>query len=148
MSFITYINALKVRLENNADLQNYFVDKFGEGLTVKKVFKDRTAIDQADLPLCMITRPDVGRTPAGNATKREHSVLLYVGWPYEDLADLEKPLEYFIDIDDLLEVAVMTKSQAAGDMGMYIAVEDSANDEGLYHPIYFQTMHLKIKEQK
>jgi hypothetical protein len=148
MSFITYINALKVRLENNADLQNYFQEKFSAALTVQKVFKDRTAIDQADLPLCMITRPGVGRTPSGSATKREHSVLLYVGWPYDDLSDLEKPLEYFIEIDDLLEAAVMTKSQAAGDMGMYIAVEDSANDEGMYHPIYFQTMHLTIKEQR
>ena len=146
MSILPDINALKVRLQNAPALNAFFTDKFNKALTVKKVYKNRTEITATDLPLLMITRPQIVRTFGGSrAVNKEHSVLLYVGFHYDKVNDLELPLDYFIELDDLLEDAVLTKLAVTGDKAFAVSVEDSANDEGMLHPIYFMSMHLKIR---
>jgi hypothetical protein len=146
VSILTDINALKFRLQNNGPLNAYFTEKFNKALSVKKVFKNRVEIGSSDLPLLMITRPQVARNFGGSkSTNKEHSILLYLGFYYDNTADLELPLDYFVEIDDLLEDAVQTKLPLAGDKSFAVTVEDSANDEGMLHPVYFMSMHLIIR---
>ena len=147
MSAISYINAVKARIEGNAALQAYFEEQFGRRLTVKKSYKNREEINVGDLPVLMITRPQVGRSVSGNVTTRSHELLLYLGFHYPNTDDLELPLEYFIEIDERLADAVARKTDLADDRAMYVIVGESANDEGAFHPVYFQTMHLTIKER-
>jgi hypothetical protein len=143
-SFIDKINALKVRLERNADLQNYAAQNFGKQFTVKKSFRDITEISLEELPIIMILRPSVSRNTAGNAVTKEHEVDLVLGFRQED-SDLA--LDQFIEVDELLEAAAITKTTEAGDVGMYITPLDSANDTGIHAPAYFQGMTLRIKNR-
>jgi hypothetical protein len=147
MSIILDINALKVRLQNNPDLNDWFLEKFGKDLQVKKIFKNRAELSMAeDFPLIMITRPQVNRTFGGSsAVDKHHDLLLYCGFYYDDAADLELPLDYFIELDDLLERAVITKTTADGDKVIPISIAESANDQGLKHPFYFMSMHTILR---
>lgn len=142
MSFVDNINAFKIRLENNQALNDFALTKFGKVFKVWKVFHNRTEIGLDDLPLIMITRPNVNRTPSNLSPRKEHTVALYAGFRQEDRL---LALEQFIELDSLLEDTVMVKTNIQGDIPMAVEVTDSANDEGLYHPIYFLVMHLKVK---
>lgn len=144
MSFIAKINALKVRLENNQALQNFCMNKFNKRLTVLKVFRDRTEISLSDLPIVMITRPQVNRTFAGYMPKIEQIIYLYAGFHQ---IDREKAIDNSIEFEELLEEAINQKTQVSGDIPMAIMPGDSANDEGMFHPVYFLVMHLTVKER-
>jgi hypothetical protein len=142
MSFIDNINAFKVRLENNQALNDFALTKFGKVCAVWKVFHNRTEIGHGDLPLIMITRPNLIRTPSNLSSRKEHTVALYAGFlQYDRLLVLEQ----FIELDSLLEDAVMAKTNIQGDIPMAVEVTDSTNDEGLYHPVYFMVMQVKVK---
>lgn len=142
MSFIDNINALKVRLENNAALNAYAVNNYGKVFKVMKVYKNRVEIQLSDLPIIMITRPSVRRTPGNLSSRKDHSVSLYAGFRQEDR---ETSLEQFIELDELLEAAVIAKTALFGDVPMSVEVNDSLNDEGMYHPSYFLAMNLTVK---
>jgi len=142
MSFVDNINAFKVRLENNQALNDFALTKFGKVFKVWKVFHSRTEIGLDDLPLIMLTRPSVNRTPSNLSARKEHTVALYAGYRQEDrLLSLEQSIE----LDSLLEYAVMGKTDLPGDVPMPVEVTDSTNDEGLYHPVYFMVMLIKVK---
>ena len=63
------------------------------------------------------------------------------------MEDREKALDLSIEFEESTEDAVMTKTDLPGDIGMSIAVEDMANDEGMFHPVYFFVMHVKVKDR-
>lgn len=146
MSFIASINALKVRIENNQPLQDFFQTNFNKSLTVKKVYKNRIEVNLDQLPFQMITRPLVERTFAGNDSKKVHSVLLYTLFLLPD-DDIEKALEHFIDIDELLEEAISVKTSLQGDKAIAVIPGNSENDEGKFHPVYASVMHVMIKDR-
>lgn len=142
MSFVNNINALKVRLENHAGLNTFCQNTFGKGLNVQKVFKHRTEVQLDDFPIVMITRPRKDITFAGEVSRKEQSVYLYAGFHQDDK---EKALENSIEFEEYLEQAVLNKTQIQGDIPMAVSINDSANDEGMFHPVYFLVMHLKVK---
>ena len=149
MSIIANINALKARLQNAPELNAFFVNNFGKALKVVKAYKNRTEIAFDDLPILMITRPQIDRSYGGSkGVNKEHHIFLYVGFHYDKVDDLELALDYFVELDDLLEDAVSTRLlSVAEDKAFVVSIEESANDEGMLHPIYFMKMHLKIKDR-
>ncbi len=144
MSISEKINALKIRIENNKPLQDYCALHFRKQLKVVNVFKTKKQITLDELPIVMITRPRVSREPFGNASKKEHSVYLYLGFQQ---TDIEKALDNSIEIEDLLEAAISSKTSIQGDAGMYVSPADSSNDEGMFHPTYFMLMEVIIKDR-
>lgn len=142
MSFVDNINALKVRLENNQALNDFALTKWEKVFKILKVFHNRTEIGLNDLPLIMITRPTVNRTPSNLSARKEHTVALYAGFRQEDRL---LALEQLIELDSLLEDAVIVRTNLQGDIPMPVEVTDSTNDEGLYHPVYFMVMNLKVR---
>lgn len=144
MSFVTNLNALKLRLENNEALQAYASLNFNQLFTVKRIYKNRVEIDMGELPLIFITRPSVTRTTENQIISKLHSVNLYIGFYQEDY---EKAQDNVIELDELLDPAIITKISAAGDVPMKISLNNSDNDEGVYHPAYFIVKQITIKER-
>lgn len=141
-TLVQKINALQVRLKDHAGLNNFCMSNFKKALTVKKIFKHRTEIQLHEFPLVMITRPQRQYEFAGEVARKKNVVYLYAGFRQEDR---DKALENSIEFEDLLEEAVNTR--ATGDVPMAILATDSANDEGMFHPVYFLVKHVVIKDR-
>jgi hypothetical protein len=141
-NLIAKINGLKLRLEAYAPLRTFCTTNFNKELTVKKVFKHRTEIQLNEFPLVLITRPQRQYEFAGEVARKKNIVYLYAGFRQEDR---EKALENSIEFEDLLEEAVNTR--ATGDVPMAVSATDSANDEGMFHPVYFLVKHVVIKDR-
>ena len=142
MSILSKLKGIQKRLELNQALQNYCTEKFGRELKVKRVFKNRIEINLNELPLIMITRPRVNRATQNGVISKSHSVFLYIGFSQEDLL---KAQDNIVELDELVEVAV--NERQTGDVPLAITVEDSVNDEGMYHPVYFNVTHLTVKDR-
>jgi hypothetical protein len=143
-NIIDKINALKFRIENNAYIQAYCAENFSKPMQASKEFRNRVELQLNDLPLTLITRPSVNREPTGNVRVKNHSVLLYIGF-HE--TDKNKALEHIVALEELYETAVAAYTSLTGDKPMAIAVGDTINDEGAYHPSYFMVMQLTIKDR-
>jgi hypothetical protein len=143
-SFVPKLNALKIRLEGNAALQAYAADTFGKQFMVKRVFKRRVEVHTNDLPLVLMTRPSVSRTISNGVITKEHVVRLYIGFTQNDL---EKAQDNLIELDELIDTAVMEKTALTGDLPMPVSPQGSDNDEGVYHPTYFLVKDLMVKER-
>lgn len=141
-TLIQKINGLKLRLEAHAGLSNFCMSNFNKALTVRKVFKQRTEFQLDEFPIVMITRPQRQYEFAGQVSRKKEVVYLYAGFRSEDR---EKALELSIEFEDLLEEAVNTRAE--GDVPMDVSATDSANDEGMFHPVYFMVKHVVIKDR-
>lgn len=141
-TLIQKINGLKARLEAHAGLINFCASNFNKALTVGKVFKQRTEVQIDEFPLVMITRPQRQYEFGGAVSHKKNIVYLYAGFRTEDKG---KALDLSIEFEDLLEEAVGTR--AAGDVPMDVSATDSANDEGMFHPVYFLVKHVVIKDR-
>lgn len=145
MTFIDDINALKIRLENYAGLLDFIRSTFpGKNLTVMKTVRDRVEIQPGDCPLIMMTRPTIQRIRQGNAFNLENSVFLYAGI-FEP--DRTKALDELIQMEELCEEAMLSKTEIQGDKGMVVVPGDSVMDEGMFHPVYFVVKHFTVKER-
>jgi hypothetical protein len=145
MSFIDDLNAFVVRLENHAGLRDFIRSAFpGKNLTVMKTVRDRVEIQISDCPLVMMTRPTIQRVRQGNAVNLENAVFLYGGIHEPDRT---KALDELIQMEELMEDAMLTKTDLPGDRGIVVVPGDSVMDEGLYHPIYFVVKHFTVKER-
>jgi hypothetical protein len=134
---VNYLNAIKLRLETNGAA--FCSDRFNKEFTVQKVFRSKKEIGSEQLPMAFITRP---RKAVQSNGRVEHSVYIYAGfW----LVDKELALDTFMEFEEMLESAVLTRVD--GDIPMAITVSDVENDEGLSHPFYFLVMHLIVKDK-
>ncbi len=139
MSFKEKLNALKTRLENDPALNQFCQSNFGKSLTVLKVFKQRTELSIGDLPIILMTRPQVKRKP------KRHSVFLYAGFLSED--ELQA-IDLSIEFEELVEGAIRIKTSHTDDRTMEVDPGDSTNDEGRFHPVYFFVMEVLIDEKE
>ena len=142
MGFLDKFKAIAVRIQNNQALDQFCQTNFGKSLSVLKIFKHRTEIDIKDLPIVLITRPRVSRQFHGNVPKKEHSIFLYCGFFSEDK---EKAAEYSIELEELIEDAVKTRTTDANDKPIPLMPANSALDEGKFHPVYFFVMEVLVK---
>jgi len=144
VGFSAVIQALQAQLENDTALQAFTQSAWGKALTVEQVFKDRTEVRMSDLPLIMITRPEVRRTELSNVRDGHHTVRLYCGFHSQDkhaaavdMIDFEEAIDNAIDADDTL-----------GGTCIQALPGDSVNDEGKFHPVYFIVKDLSIHHRQ
>ena len=144
-SFVDVISIFKSKLENNANLQSFCQTKWGKVPAVKIVFKHRREISFQDMPLILVTRPQVGdRRIVRGGQEARHRLRLYCGF-YQD--DPEKALTEQIGFEEAVDDAVTLNNPFSG-IALEAAVKDSVNDEGSYHPSYFTVMDVEILCQR
>lgn len=137
-SFTDSLTQLKTILTDG--LYNFCSEKFGKPMNVTITYRNKQEIVPADLPLAFITRPST--VPVGGLVgqlKKDHTVLLYVGFY---CADKEKAATATIEIEELIERTLQANFNLNGTVES-ITVINSANDEGKFHPNYFQVIELK-----
>jgi hypothetical protein len=141
MSFVDTLNNLKTTLESNANLQAFCQEKWGKALTVKKVFKQRSEVLIGELPIVLITRPE-RRSEEGLVRRKDntHTVRLYAGFHQPDR---EKALDETIGLEEAIDNAVMADNLLGG-TAAGTSFTSSQNDEGLFHPVYFQVIDFDI----
>jgi hypothetical protein len=112
-------------------------------LTVKKGFKTRQEINVADLPVCLIVRPERKRT-LQYVKQYDHSFILFVGCHCDNREEAPGLL-------DALENAIedtLTEAYTLGGTAVEVHYISSVNDMGMYHPVYFTTMQFDISARK
>ena len=135
-SSVAFLNAVKTRLESNGS--SFCLERFNRPLKVQKVFRSKKEIGMEELPIAFITRPR--KNLSGG--RFEHSVYVYAGFRLEDR---ELALDTFMEFEEMLETALLTRAE--GDIPMAISIADVENDEGIAHPAYFLVMHIIIKDR-
>jgi hypothetical protein len=148
LSFNDTLDDLKSTLEGNTGLAAFCTAQFGKNHTVKRVFKKRTEISIDELPIVLITRPDV--TPEKwRPTEREytHNALVYCGFYCEDR---EAAQDILVEFEELMEAAILTyKNPSMLPEGITdIDPKAALNDEGYYHPVYFFVKAVEIQETR
>ncbi len=143
-SFKEKYNALKVRLENNQDLDAFCQSTFGQSIKVLKTFKERTEISLNELPIALITRPQVRREFANQLSKKEHSIFIYAGFHEEDKL---RAADISIEFEELIEAAIQERTAHQDDRPMAIMPSNSTNDEGRFHTVYFFMMEAIVKDR-
>ena len=146
-SAVDIINNLKTTLENNAALASFCNTKWSKTLTVKKVLKKRTEITLDEFPIILITRPSVGKKSPCLGTKlrrTEQTIHLYCGFMQDDQT---KSLDEIIEFEELLDDVLMLDPKRGG-AATSSKIENSVNDEGIFHPVYFFVMDVVIEFQR
>ena len=139
-SFTLTTDNIRTTLEGDSALDSFCLSKWGKSLTVRKEFRNRAEVPTSDLPLIMITRPGTGRTDIIQGREWEHAVRLYCGFHQPDRTKAQDELVAF---EELIEDALIADTMRGG-TAIDTDPESTANDEGLYHPVYFMVMELKI----
>jgi|SRR6185369_12681077 len=137
-SFTYSLKELKTILADG--LYNFCSENFGKVMNVAITYRNKQEILPSDLPLTFITRPST--VPAGGLVgqlKKDHTVLLYVGFYCEDK---EKAAAATVEIEELIE-RILRANFSLNNTVESVTVVNSANDEGKFHPTYFQVIELK-----
>jgi hypothetical protein len=145
-SFITTIDGIVATLQGNTALNDYTKAEFNnKTITVKKIFKKRTDVNIADLPIILITRPSLEKSHLINSPRNgKNTVRLYVGFHQ---TDKRKALDNFIQLEEKIDDALL--AVAPETLGaISINPNESANDEGMFHPIYFMAMNVEILHRR
>lgn len=143
MSAVNATDNIKSVLSSDPQLLAWIAEHFpGKTLKVIRAYKRRQEINTADLPLVMITRPTRTRIDGPIGRRRYNSsVLIYAGFQFdgkrEDGPDL---LDQF---DELIEDALL-KDIRRGGFAVDTEWDDSSNDEGANHPVYFSVSQFTI----
>jgi len=144
MSFVPTLADIKTTLENDAELQAYAQTKWGKPVKVRKVFRKRNEIGLDELPVILITRPS--RNAEEALTRRKdnlHTVSIYAGFRQENR---ELAPDQLLEFEELIESALMVDPSRGG-TAADTAFQESVNDEGLFHPVYFQALGFQIKKR-
>jgi hypothetical protein len=150
-SFNTALDRLVVLIETDAPLQNFAMAKWQKRFTVKRKFLKRGPIHNTELPLIMITRPDVEKEfLIGGGRQKKNTVRLYVQFLQDDP---EKAQSEVVSVEELLDTCLGETNYRIKDANGIPLVKrvspgDSANDEGLFHPAYLMVMEIEIEENK
>jgi len=144
MGFADVLKQLQQQLANDSGLQSFAQTAWGKAVTVSLVFRDRTEVRMPDLPLIMITRPQVRRTELSSVRDGHHTVRLYCGFHQQNketactnMIGFEEAIDNAIDADDTL-----------GGTAIQAVPGDSVNDEGMFHPVYFVVKDLNIHHRQ
>lgn len=141
---VAALKFLRDTLNDDVALKEYAQNHWGKALSVRITYRNRTEISLTDLPVVLITRPEVRPTDLVGSRKMEHRVRLYCGFHQRDP---EKAALEMVEFEDLLEDAVM-KNRRQGGHARYTAPAESANDEGRNHPSYFIVKDFLVGTEK
>lgn len=140
-SFTIVTDAIKVALQNDADLKAFCLTEWQRAQKVEKAFKKREEILQTDLPVILFTVP-AQKTgyAAGRLLHRKYVIRCYAGFQQHDRV---KAHDEIIRFEEFIEQALL-KDATLNDLGILITPGDSANDEGFYHPTYFLAKDFEV----
>lgn len=144
-SFNAAIAALITSLQLNAGLIAFVAANWpGRTLSVKQVFKPRTEVHPAELPLIMITRYQLDPSYDENSVYGGHKLRLYYGFQ-QDNRELGAQLQ--ITFEEALRDALLAdpgNSETTENVTPGVA----ANDEGRNHPHYFGMMEVEVMHKR
>lgn len=143
-TFNDAIANLVTTLEGDSALSSFCNTKWGASLTVLRLYKNRTEIQISDLPIALVTRPEVDKNFLIGARDGKHRVRIYFGFLQEDRL---KAQEELIEVEELIDDALLV-DHTRGGKAIDTTPEASANDEGSYHPVYFMVMDVLIKHRR
>jgi hypothetical protein len=148
LSFNTTLDDLTTALEGNAALLTYCNTRFGKAHVVKRMFKQRTEIGLEELPIILMTRPMIKPAPWRPAERDyTHTIMLYCGFYCEDR---EAAQGILVEFDEVIDAAVL-EYKAPNELPAGITdidPQDTVNDEGIYHPVYFFVKAVEISETR
>lgn len=143
-SGITIMNNIVTTLQNDSALAAFCTTKWGKALKVMKVYKRRIEISAEDLPIILITRPQVEKEFLVGARDVDNIIRLYAGFQQDDR---EKALDEIIEFEETIDDALLVDHTRGGN-AINTAPKASVNDEGEYHPVYFIAMDVAIKQRR
>lgn len=144
-TFNDVLTRVKTLIETDSDLSAFCNDKWGRAPTAAIRFRSRREIGFNELPLVLITRPQVtGRKRVRHGREGVHTVRLYAGFVQNDpeLGAAEQ-----VAFEEKIEDA-LTRDNPFSDLALEAAVGDSVNDEGAQAPAYFTVMHVEVLFQR
>lgn len=144
MSFSGALQKLKDILDADTDLQAYVAANFPRPLTVRFAYKNRAELSAADLPVVILTRPNVKKRFQTGVRDGDHTVLMYTVFQQDD-RDLG-PLQ-LIELEEKIDDAI-TADVTLGSTVISALPEASANDEGKNHPVYCMILSLDIQHRR
>jgi len=150
LTFNDSIAWLVENLPKYQPLQDYAQEHFDRVFTVTRKFKPRDQLQPADLPLIMVTRPKVAKTYKTGARDGSHTISLYVGFfqPDEENEDaLEKAQIHTVRIEELIDDFFMANYNL-GSTVQEAMPTTSENDEGFFHPVYFNRMDVIVNHRR
>ncbi len=149
-SFNDALDKLKTVLENDAALTAFCRAKWNRKQTVKRVFKKRTELNPAEFPIIMITWPSVKKAyRISGGRENTNTVRLYTGFTQIDAEKAQLELvELEEKIDDCLTANYRLNDAGGNPLVRSIHPTDSASDEGVNHPNYFQVMEMEIGHRR
>lgn len=136
-SFNTILDEIATQIAADTDLSDYCAATWGKALNIKRFFKQRTEIQLADLPIMMITRPEVEPEDIAVEVRRyKHRLRLYCGFNEQDRLFAQEEL---IAFEEVIEDAFMTmeRGDTLGSRTVLVEPGIAVNDEGYFHPVYF-----------
>lgn len=138
------VNNIVTTLQNDPALTTYCTAQWGKALNVLKVYKRRIEISAEDLPIILITRPQVEKEFLVGARDADHMVRLYAGFQQDDR---EEALDEIIEFEEKIDDALLVDHTRGGN-AINTDPKASVNDEGEYHPVYFIAMDVAIKQRR
>lgn len=143
-SGITIMNNIVTTLQSDSAVAAFCTAKWGKALKVLKVYKRRIEISAEDLPIILITRPQVEKEFLVGARDVDNIIRLYAGFQQDDR---EKALDEIIEFEETIDDALLVDHTRGGN-AINTAPKASVNDEGEYHPVYFIAMDVAIKQRR
>lgn len=140
-TFLDVLDRTKSLLESDADLSAFCQAKWGQALTAEIGYRARREIAFSELPLALITRPQISdrqRVRAGREGR--HTIRIYAGFKNTDkTAGTRELVEFEEKIEDAL-----TRHTPFSDLCLEAEVAESVNDEGAISPAFFLAMNLSV----
>lgn len=144
-TFNDVLDRVKTLIENDSVLAAFCTEKWGRAPSASVRFRSRREIGFAELPLILITRPQVtNRERVRHGRSGRHTVRLYAGFMQKDP---ELGAAELVEFEEKIEDA-LTRDNPFSDLALEAAVGDSINDEGAQPPAYFTVMHLEVLFQR
>jgi len=136
-SFYTALQELKSLIE--AGLLDFCSSRWGKLPTLTISYKKRTEIALDAFPIGFITRPQVeNQDDVTGFNQSGQTVLLYFGILEEDR---EKAAQAVIELEEEIET-IIRANRTLNDKVQSIEINNSANDEGNFHPVYFISVEM------
>ncbi len=148
MSFNTALDEIKAALGADAALNAFCTAKWGSGITVKRVFRQRIEIPISSLPIILMTRPEATPGSYMNGEREyRHIVRLYAGFHQ---SDAEKAQEELVEFEELIEDALLSfrESNRFPEGVEDILPGESVNDEGRKPPVYFLVKDIEVEARR
>ncbi len=144
-TFTDVLDRTRTLLEADAALGSFCPHHWGKSLTAEIRYRARREIAFSELPIVLITRPQVSnRKGVRHGREGLHTIHLYAGFMNNDAAAGALELVRF---EELIEDA-LTVGNPFADLALDAAVGDSINDEGAAPPAFFTAMQLHVLYQR